>query len=43
MIQEEFAKIFEMSAAQRLLLAKDIWDGIAGNPGAGKSWAIKKK
>jgi len=32
MIQEEFVKIFERSAAQRLLLDKDIWSSIAGNP-----------
>jgi len=32
MIQKEFAKIFEMSAAQRLLLVEDIWDSIAESP-----------
>jgi hypothetical protein len=32
MIQEEFAKIFERSAAQRLLLVKDIWSSSAENP-----------
>lgn len=34
MIQKEFAKVFEMGVAQRILLVEALWDSIAENPEA---------